>query len=188
MPTPRHQDHRGAGRAQQASEPQQLVKPLSVTQVTLAELGTGQCGLAEERMPAGHLHQPWCQGTSNSRHHHPPPGMPKPQDGATQAAPAPSNQPRVPCSSQTSGTGQSQDGHSIPTAAFGTEPCRHCCPGRDLITTMCPGYAAGLPSSKHLPPLAPVLGVTSHWNRNPHPRAQSKAPLPGWHHLCSKQR
>lgn len=100
----------------------------------------------------------------------------KPQDRATQAAPAPSNTPIHPAFSQTLGSGQSQDGHSpcVPTAAFGTQPCRHRCPGRDLTER-----AAGPPSSKHVPPSAPVLRMTSHHNRNPTASTkQSSSPRP----------
>lgn len=62
----------------------------------------------------------------------------------------------------------------VPTAAFGTEPCRHCCPGRDLIPSTFPGHAAGPPSSKRVPSSAPVLGVTSHRKGNPTPEHKAK--------------
>lgn len=67
-----------------------------------------------------------------------------------------------------------RDRGTQPPASLQHKPC---CPGRDLITTTCPGSATELPGSANLPAPAPAVGI-SHRDRNPQSSRLSSSPLP----------
>lgn len=67
-----------------------------------------------------------------------------------------------------------RDRGTQPPASLQHKPC---CPGRDLITTTCPGSATELPGSANLPAPAPAAGI-SHRDRNPQSWRLSSSPLP----------
>lgn len=67
-----------------------------------------------------------------------------------------------------------RDRGTQPPASLQHKPC---CPGRDLITTTCPGSATELPGSANLPAPAPAAGI-SYRDRNPQSWRLSSSPLP----------
>lgn len=92
-----------------------------------------------------------------------------------------------PSGKSSSDTGPSQDGHTplCPHSSFWDRDSRCCCPERDFNRIMQPECAAELLSSKPCLTTSPMPRLSPSWDRNPHPRACSKAPLPAWHHLAA---